>query len=61
MEEFLSVTGKITNPNIKDVSEHIAISWISCISIGKKRPYYEIKWTHLQNLLPDKRGHVKDL
>ena len=41
--------GKYKNPNKKGVSEHIAISWISGISMAKKRPCYAIKWTHLQN------------
>ena len=37
----------VINSNKKGVSENIAISWISCILIAKKRPYYAIKWTWL--------------
>ena len=44
MQEFWSVTEKVTNPNKSSVSENIGISRISCILIAKKQPYYSIKW-----------------
>lgn len=39
-----------TIPNTREAPEHLAISWISSISIAKKQPYYAIMDTP-ENLL----------